>query len=68
MLISGFGIAMSLPGSMPTPEGRRRTDYIRIAIRIGVLALQQAQGRIDTESVRNEGDRLIAALESRLAQ
>jgi hypothetical protein len=50
------------------PEGRRRTDYIRTAIRIGVLALQQAQGRIDTESVRSEGDRLIAALESRLAQ
>jgi hypothetical protein len=50
------------------PEGRRRTDYIRTAIRIGILALQQAQGRIDTESVRNEGDRLIAALESRLAQ
>jgi hypothetical protein len=50
------------------PEGRKRTDYIRTAIRIGVLALQQAQGRIDTESVRNEGDRLIAALESRLAQ
>jgi hypothetical protein len=50
------------------PEGRRRTDYIRTAIRIGVLALQQAQGRIDTESVRNEGDRLIAALENRLAQ
>jgi hypothetical protein len=50
------------------PEGRRRTDYIRTAIRIGVLALQQTQGRIDTESVRNEGDRLIAALENRLAQ
>jgi hypothetical protein len=50
------------------PEGRRRADYIRTAIRIGVLALQQAQGRIDTESVRNEGDRLIAALENRLAQ
>jgi hypothetical protein len=50
------------------PEGRRRTDYVRTAIRIGVLALQQAQGRIDTESVRNEGDRLIAALENRLAQ
>jgi hypothetical protein len=50
------------------PEGRRRIDYIRTAIRIGVLALQQAQGRIDTESVRDEGDRLIAALETRLAQ
>jgi hypothetical protein len=50
------------------PEGRRRTDYIRAAIRIGILALQQAQGRIDTETVRNEGGRLIAQLESRLAQ
>jgi hypothetical protein len=48
------------------PGGRRRTDYIRTAIRIGVLALQQAEGRIDTESVRNEGDRLIVALENRL--
>jgi hypothetical protein len=45
------------------PEGCRRTDYIRTAIRIGVLALQQAQGRIDTKSVSNEGDRLIAALD-----
>jgi hypothetical protein len=50
------------------PEGRRRADYIRTAVRIGILALQQPQGRIDTESVRNEGDRLVAALESRLAQ
>jgi hypothetical protein len=50
------------------PEGRRRADYVRTAIRIGILALQQAQGRIDTESVRNEGDRLVAALENRLAQ
>ena len=30
--------------------------------------MQQARGRIDTESVRNEGDRLIAALENRLGQ
>jgi len=30
--------------------------------------LQQARGRIDTESVRNEGDRLVAALENRLGQ
>jgi hypothetical protein len=57
-----------VPAINAHPEGRRRTDYIRTAIRIGVLALQQAQGRIDTESVRSEGDRLIAVLESRLAQ
>ena len=30
--------------------------------------MQQAWGRIDTESVRNEGDRLVAALENRLGQ
>jgi len=48
------------------PEGRQRDDYIRTAIKIGVLALQQAHGRIDGERVRNEGERLIAALETRL--
>jgi hypothetical protein len=48
------------------PEGRQRDDYIRTAVKIGVLALQQAHGRIDGEKVRNEGERLIAALETRL--
>src|SRR5260370_22774763 len=50
------------------PPGRQRDDYIRTAIKIGVLALQQAHGRIDAETVRNEGERLIAAMEARLAQ
>ena len=48
------------------PEGRRRDEYTRTAIRIGVLALRQAQGRVDADAVRNEGERLIAALEGRL--
>jgi hypothetical protein len=48
------------------PEGRQRDEYIRTAIKIGVLALQQAHGLIDGERVRNEGERLIAALEGRL--
>jgi hypothetical protein len=47
------------------PEGRPRDEYIRTAIKIGVLTLQQAHGRIDGERVRNEGERLIAALETR---
>jgi hypothetical protein len=49
------------------PEGRQRDDYIRTSIKIGVLALQQAHGQIDGERVRNEGERLIAALETRFA-
>jgi hypothetical protein len=48
------------------PEGRPRDDYVRTAIKIGVLALQQAHGLIDGETVRNEGERLIAILETRL--
>src|SRR6267143_7064871 len=44
------------------PEGRRREDFALGALKIGVLALRQAQGRIDTDAVRMEGDRLIANL------
>lgn len=49
------------------PEGRERTRFVRTALRIGILALNQAQGRIDSESVRNEGDRLVREIETRLA-
>jgi hypothetical protein len=48
------------------PEGRRRDDYTRTAVRIGVLALQQAQGRVDAEALNSAGDRLITQLEGRL--
>ena len=44
------------------PEGRRRDEFARSALRIGVLALQQAQGRIDTDVVRSEGDRLLTEM------
>lgn len=50
------------------PEGRDRNRFVRTALRIGILALNQAQGRIDAESVRNEGDRLVRDMESRLAE
>lgn len=50
------------------PEGRERQNYARTALKIGILALAQAQGRIDAETVRNEGERLIAAMKSRLDQ
>jgi hypothetical protein len=49
------------------PEGRERNRFVRTALRIGIIALNQAQGRIDTESVRNEGDRLVREMEGRLA-
>jgi hypothetical protein len=42
--------------------GRARHDFAAHALKIGVLAIRQAQGRIDADAVRNEGDRLIAEL------
>ena len=47
-------------------EGRARDEFVRTALRIGVLALNQAQGRIDAEAVRREADRLITILEDKL--
>lgn len=47
-------------------EGRARHDYSVAALKIGALALRHAQGRIDAERIRNEGDRLIAELAHRL--
>src|SRR5438046_943524 len=44
------------------PDGRQREEYTLGALKIGVIALRHAQGRIDTEAVRSEGDRLIANL------
>jgi len=49
------------------PEGRARNDFARQALRIGIIAMRQAQGRIDGDTVRNEGERVIAALAGTLA-
>jgi len=48
------------------PEGRIRDDFIRTALRIGVMALRQAEGQIDSQAVRNEGERLLRDMESYL--
>ncbi len=40
-------------------EGRERHDFAVSALKIGAIALRQAQGRIDAERVRQEGDRFI---------
>src|SRR5688572_16547084 len=45
------------------PAGPERDTYALTALRIGVLALKQAQGRLDADVIRGEGDRLMSTLE-----
>lgn len=40
-------------------DGRERHDYASGALRIGILALRQAAGRIDAASIRLEGERIV---------
>ncbi len=40
-------------------EGEEREKFAQSALKIGAIALRQAQGRIDTERVRQEGKALI---------
>ena len=47
-------------------EGRERDEYALTALRIGVLALKHAHGQIDADTVRREGERLLADLETAL--
>jgi hypothetical protein len=49
-------------------EGAQRDDFALTALRIGILALKQAQGRIDADVVKNEGDKLLAAIEFKLGK
>jgi hypothetical protein len=44
------------------PEGRARQDLALAALRIGLLALDQARGRIDADIVATEGRRLLERL------
>ncbi|MEO0400469.1 MAG: hypothetical protein AAF224_13730 [Pseudomonadota bacterium] len=46
--------------------GRARDAFVATALKIGVLALKQAEGEIDVERVRGESDRLIGALNDAL--
>ncbi len=48
------------------PEGRERNEAALAALRIGVLALQQAQGRVDADTLRQEGDQILAKLGEQL--
>ena len=40
-------------------EGPARDDYLRLALRIGVLSLRLAGGQVDEKKLREEGDRLV---------
>ena len=49
-------------------DGRERHDFAISSMKIGSIALRQAQGRIDAEHVRREGDRIIENLGQSLAR
>lgn len=57
---------------MKYDEGRPRNSFAESAMRIGILALRQAQGQVDATTLRNEGDHLLSEfkheLESRIAE
>ncbi len=44
------------------PDGRERNTFALNALRIGLLALKQARGRIDADAVRAEGERILTSL------
>lgn len=53
---------------MSYPEGPARDEFALRALRIGVLALKQAQGQIDANAVRQEGERLLRNVEGALSE
>jgi hypothetical protein len=50
------------------PNGRERHDYAVGALKIGALALRHARGRVDSDRVRVEGERLLTALNDALVR
>jgi hypothetical protein len=40
-------------------EGRERDEFARQALRLGVLALRQASGALDAQTLQREGERLL---------
>lgn len=49
-------------------EGTVREEFAQIALRIGVLALRQASGTLDGQTLRTEGERLVALVEGKLGE
>ena len=48
------------------PEGPEREAFALNALRIGVLALRQARGRMDVDLIQRETQRMLAGLQSQL--
>ncbi len=55
-----------VPELLAYEAGPERDRFALTAVRIGVLALKQAQGRLDADVIRSESDRLLGMLEERL--
>ena len=51
---------------MAYPEGRMRQEFASTCLKIGVLALKQAEGQIDSYAVRNEGEKLLESMRTQL--
>jgi hypothetical protein len=49
------------------PDGPPRQQFALAALRIGVLALRQAQGQVDVALVQNEMDRIVGRLQQQLS-
>lgn len=47
-------------------EGPDRSQFMTTALKVGVMALRAARGTLDSNAVRNEGDRLLTELANRL--
>ncbi|MDH3719333.1 MAG: hypothetical protein OES79_14535, partial [Planctomycetota bacterium] len=49
------------------PDGPPRQQFALAALRIGVLALKQAQGQVDVALVQNEMDRIVGRMQQQLS-
>ncbi len=49
-------------------EGDPREQFALSALRIGVLALRQARGQVDSEQIRRESERMLLGLQSQLGE
>src|SRR2546430_12106438 len=49
-------------------EGEPRDGFALSALRLGVLALRQAVGAVDTATVRQEGERLVSSVRELLTE
>ncbi|HBN78564.1 MAG TPA: hypothetical protein DD473_22690, partial [Planctomycetaceae bacterium] len=47
-------------------EGEPRDQFVLRALKVGVLALKQARGELDAETIRHEGKQLMTTLQGRL--